>query len=112
VMLVAGFIAFGVREDYLRWRKVTLGKVPSTESPAGLSAPPAALSFLDSQFVRMSPAGFWLLILCLPFIAIPLGGLGFIACRHLPAKKRAGQMAVAAGLWLVLFPLFLYMASR
>ena len=87
MMIVAGLISLAVREDYRAWRGT---------SPAVVDV---ETSFLDSQFIRMSPIGLCLLPLCLPPIAILLGLVGFFMGRHPVARKRAVIMAVVAAIW-------------
>ena len=90
MMIGAGLISLAVRENYRAWR--------GTSAAADVDA---KTSFLDSQFIRMSPIGLCLLPLCFPPIAILLGLVGFFMGRHPVARKRATVMAVVATIWPV-----------
>jgi hypothetical protein len=88
MMVVAGWISLAVRKDYRAWRGSIAAAVVDAET-----------SFLDSQFIRMSPIGLCLLPLCLPPIAVLLGLVGFFLGRHPVARKRAVIMAVVGAIW-------------
>jgi hypothetical protein len=87
MMIAAGLVSLAVRENYRAWRGTAAAVVD------------AETSFLDSQFIRMSPIGLCLLPLCLPPIAVLLGLVGFFMGRHPVARKRAVIMAVVAAIW-------------